>query len=94
MLKIIKQVARKLPGVINAYDLIRKRYSDYLLKRMSTEKVFTDIYKSNAWEGTHSISGPGSDRFQTRNIIKELPILFDDFSISRYFIYPVVIFIG
>lgn len=88
MLKIIKRFAKKLPGVINAYDFLIKRYSDYKLKRMSPEKVFTDIYRRNAWGGEDSVSGPGSDLSQTKNIIKELPLLLDDFSISSIIDIP------
>ena len=88
MLQIIKYFAKKLPVLIIAYDFLIKRYSDYKLKSMSTEKVFTAIYKSNAWGGEDSVSGPGSDLSQTKNIIKELPLLFDDFSISSMMDIP------
>jgi len=88
MLKIIKRFAKNLPGAPNAYDFLKKKYSDYLLKRMSKEDIFKDIYRRNLWGGKHSVSGPGSDRFQTRNIIKELPVLFYDMGISTVLDIP------
>jgi hypothetical protein len=41
-----------------------------------TEQIFTDIYQNNGFNGNDSVSGPGSDLYQTRIIIKELPVLF------------------
>lgn len=46
-----------------------------------TEQVFTDIYKKNGFNGKDSVSGPGSDVYQTRVIVKELPVLFGDFGV-------------
>lgn len=85
---IIKRLSQYLIDITSVFQFHKKRYRDYLLRRKSMEIIFTDIYKNNAWEGGQSISGPGSDRIQTRNIIKELPILFEDFNISTVLDIP------
>lgn len=53
-----------------------------------TEKVFTDIYEKNGFKGKESISGPGSDFYQTRIIAEEIPILCKEFNISTMLDIP------
>lgn len=43
---------------------------------LSAEEIFTDIYRSNAWNGTFSVSGPSGELSQTARIIAALPALF------------------
>ncbi|MEH6640060.1 MAG: class I SAM-dependent methyltransferase [Porticoccaceae bacterium] len=52
------------------------------------DQVFTDIYRNNKWRGKDSASGQGSDAFQTRIIVKELPVVFSDFGISKMLDIP------
>ncbi len=52
------------------------------MKINTTEATFAKVYMTNQWGGNESISGPGSDAIQTRIIIKELPILFNELNIS------------
>jgi len=52
------------------------------LKSKSTEDVFTEIYRSNAWGGKDSVSGTGSDVHQTRIITSGLQSLLIDLNIS------------
>ncbi|MCX6595971.1 MAG: class I SAM-dependent methyltransferase [Acidobacteria bacterium] len=48
---------------------------------MSTsEEVFTDICRGNRWGGTESVSGGGSDLFQTRIVRETLPSVLRTFS--------------
>jgi len=44
--------------------------------KLSAEEIFTDIYRSNAWNGTFSVSGPSGELSQTARIIAALPALF------------------
>jgi len=39
------------------------------------EEVFAEIYWTNAWNGSDSVSGTGSDLVQTRIIAREIPAL-------------------
>ena len=40
-----------------------------------SKEIFTRYYESNFWQGLESKSGPGSDKAQTRILIKELELL-------------------
>ncbi|GAB6283079.1 MAG: class I SAM-dependent methyltransferase [Ignavibacterium sp.] len=84
----LKEIVKKLPVIPSIYRVLRNRYAYYQLKSKTTEQVFTDIYKSNAWGGKDSVSGTGSDVYQTNIIIKELPALFSDFGISTMLDIP------
>ncbi|MFC1843338.1 class I SAM-dependent methyltransferase [Thermodesulfobacteriota bacterium] len=48
----------------------------------SPKNFFTHIYKSNLWESDESVSGPGSTLEYTKNIRKQLPLLFREFGVS------------
>jgi len=48
------------------------------LVQRAAEDVFTDIYAKNAWGGSDSFSGTGSDLHQTRVIAREIPGLLSD----------------
>lgn len=52
------------------------------------DKIFTDIYNKNGFNGKDSVSGPGSDLYQTRIIAKELPNLFKVLNISTMLDLP------
>jgi hypothetical protein len=73
-----------------AYPLrkINKSVTRAVLKYSGNEKRFTHIYKTNSWADTESVSGPGSTLEYTKNLRRELPILFDKFSISSVFDAP------
>jgi SAM-dependent methyltransferase len=45
------------------------------------EDIFTGICRRNAWKGTVSVSGTGSDLGQTARIAAALPILFQRFQV-------------
>ena len=54
-------------------------------------EVFSDIYKNNLWhisEKRESFSGIGSSLEQTREIIKNLPLVFQKFSINSMLDIP------
>ncbi len=83
-----REIAEKIPVLPSLYRGLRDRYARYRLASQNTEQVFTNIYKSNAWRGKDSLSGTGSDAYQARIIIKELPAVFSDFGISTMLDIP------
>jgi len=50
-------------------------------RNMSTEQVFTEIYRSKHWKSTDNVSGPGSEINQTETLIRELNGLFKELNI-------------
>ena len=59
--KLMRGIGRRIPGAGKAYrTLVRAP-----LEPQSVEDRFTAIYRSNAWRGAASVSGPGSDAEQT-----------------------------
>lgn len=94
-MRALKELAKRMPGVPfvydvlrNVYRILRNKYNVYKLKLKSTEDVFTDFYRRNKWGGQVSVSGTGSDNYQTRLITRELPILLNDFNISTMLDIP------
>ncbi len=59
--------------VIGKLFVGRPRLKAKHLVRMSPKEVFDTIYERNAWNGTDSVSGKGSDREQTDRVASELP---------------------
>jgi len=84
----VKQVVKRIPGVLWLYRVFWYRYSRYRLKHRSAERIFTAIYHGDRFGGTDSASGAGSDLDQTRVIIRELPRLFRELSISTILDIP------
>jgi len=77
-----------MPIIASMYRAIRKRYVVYLQKFKKVENVFTEIYRRNKWKGKDSFSGPGSDTYQTRIVISELPTLINEFNIRTMIDIP------
>lgn len=80
----LKGYAKKIPAFSFVYMALRNKYA----QSKSMEDVFTKIYRSKAWGGEDSLSGPGSDVCQTRIISSELPALFINFNISTMLDIP------
>lgn len=59
-----------------------------LLNLRSREKVFQRIYSDNAWDGTESVSGPGSSMDATDGIRKALPGLIGELKIHTLLDVP------
>ena len=53
-----------------------------------SQELFTNYYKTNFWQGSESLSGPGSDRSQTRFLIKELEALLKFYEIKSILDVP------
>lgn len=57
-------------------------------KNRSAEDVFTEIYKTNRWKSSESISGEGSELKQVETLIKELDSLIVNLNISSILDIP------
>ncbi len=57
-------------------------------RNMSTEQVFTEIYRSKHWKSTDNVSGPGSELKQTETLIRELNVLFKNLNIGSVLDLP------
>jgi hypothetical protein len=88
MMRTLKEIARKIPGIPFVYHILYNKYVGFQLKLMGTEDIFTDIYRRNKWGAKDSVSGPGSDSHQTRVIARELLVLFNEFNISTMLDIP------
>ena len=60
----------------------RRRNRRTKIRNKSAKDVFTEIYKSNLWGSSESISGTGSVKEQTESLINELDKLLKDMNIS------------
>lgn len=87
-METLKKIAKKVPLLRSFYKGIIRKITRYRLERKSAEQVFTEIYKSNTWGGKNSVSGPGSDNYQTRVVRKELSSLISDLRISTILDIP------
>jgi len=87
-MKQLKEIAKRIPVLPSLYRLLHNRYISYQLKSPTAEQVFTNIYRSNAWGGNDSVSGQGSDLYQTRIISKELSVVFRDYGVSAMLDIP------
>ena len=55
----------------------------YLTKKIDKKKKFTLIYKTNYWSDNDSVSGSGSGKKNTENIIKELSQIIKTYNIKK-----------
>ena len=55
---------------------------------MTNKEIFSSYYKNNTWQGKESKSGPGSDYDNAQFIIKELPFIFEKYSIKSMLDIP------
>jgi hypothetical protein len=74
---MIKKILIKVPFILQLWRI----YSDYRLKRMKREDIFTEIYRKKLWGADESASGSGSTIVQTRLLERELPRILDDMKI-------------
>jgi len=75
------------------YWLEYYNYKKKLWRKCASENIkindrFTEYYNTNHWGGKESISGRGSDSFQTEILIKELSKLFNDYNIKSILDIP------
>lgn len=46
------------------------------------KEIFTDIYKNNLWNGSESVSGTGSDKYSSSNVVKALDNIIKKYNIT------------
>jgi hypothetical protein len=85
---MLKEILKKIPVLPSIYRVLRNSYAAINLKAKNTEQVFTDIYRSNSWGGKDSVSGQGSDVYQTRILTKELSVVLRDYGVSTMLDIP------
>lgn len=59
-----------------------------VLNWRGASNVFTEIYANNAWDGTESISGPGSSMAATANLRAKLPDLLSELGVRTLLDVP------
>lgn len=64
-------VRTRLPAAVDAVRFLRS----LPLRLRGAERVFTAMYRQNAWRGDESVSGPGSSLASTATLRRELPLL-------------------
>jgi len=84
----IKNLIKNLPGFNYLGHLIHNPYFRFRLLNATTEEIFTYKIRKRKKEGSISLSGTGSDLFQTRAIIHELPKLFEELKIKSILDIP------
>lgn len=77
----VRQVVRKIPGLVRFYRTMRRVLEARRFRRMTTEEVFTHIFRRNYWGGTSSISGTGSDSLQASVLLRAVPQLLQDLGV-------------
>jgi 2-polyprenyl-3-methyl-5-hydroxy-6-metoxy-1,4-benzoquinol methylase len=87
-MKTMMNVLKQAPFPESLRKWVRKVRSRFRAARLTPERVFTGIYRSNGWRGNASVSGSGSDEMQTRILVRDLPGLFAGFGISSVLDIP------
>lgn len=85
-----KQIKMKKHFFVSSFLLkyIFAKYNYIKLRSKNAEQIFTEIFRNNSWNGKDSVSGPGSDFSQTRNIVKELPLILRSYRITSLLDIP------
>lgn len=88
MLNRIKPIVHRTPVVGPLCREAARLYRSWQVRGISTQQRFTEIFHRNAWNGSHSVSGAGSDAVQTRRIVAELPGMLKEFRIRSLLDLP------
>ncbi len=83
MKELLKKLTPKF--IINYYSRFLQSMK---FRNMKTNEVFTEIYKSNHWSSSESISGKGSEIIQASTLINEVNKLIIDFKINSILDIP------
>lgn len=67
--------------LVSITSLLRRLVRRFRFGRYDHAKVFEHIFETRYWGDRESVSGCGSSLEQTKNIRRELPIIFDKFGI-------------
>lgn len=77
-----KLIKKLMPSAVLSPLLRARARKRFPLLKETPEKIFTEIYNSNAWQGTESVSGYGSDLANTENIRRAFPNIIKEFGIK------------
>jgi hypothetical protein len=88
MLERIKPIIHQTPVLGPLLREAARQYRSWKHRGVTTQDTFTEIFRSNAWNGTDSVSGAGSTASQTRRIVAEVPGLLRDFGVSSLLDVP------
>lgn len=84
----MRKMLKKIPVLPSVHRRLREKLKAYRRSLISTESIFSDIYRQNAWKGTESISGTGSTADQTDIIVKQLPLLLQKYEVKSMLDLP------
>lgn len=88
-MQILKEIAKQnIRFASTIYAGLRRTCVRSSQISKSAEGIFTSIYRSNGFGGKDSVSGPGSDLLQTKIIINELQLLFQEMNIRTMLDIP------
>ena len=85
--KAVENNPRLLKNTLLA-ELLEMSDKNCLDQESAREAVFSEIYRTNAWAATESRSGAGSTLHATRHLRRELPLLFERYSIRSVLDIP------
>jgi SAM-dependent methyltransferase len=88
LLDRIKPIVHRTPVVGPLCREAARLYRSWRARGISRQETFAEIFRQNAWNGTDSVSGAGSDTLQTRRLIRELPALLREFEIGSLLDVP------
>ena len=83
-----RQIVKQVPGIRSAYHFVCLKYERSTFNLTPAEDIFIDIFHRNKWRGKESVSGSGSDLFQTRVVRNELPAVCGDFDVHTMLDIP------
>ncbi len=84
----MRNFAAKILKQIGLYEATRELYEGSHFSARDSQKLFTRIFKENAWGGKESVSGTGSSIDQTQIVIETLPKIFAEFNIATMLDLP------
>ena len=85
MKHLIKKIKRLIKSILPDV-VVKTKFSKF--RNKGVKEVFTEIYNQNCWGSSESISGVGSERINTKSLIKSLDKLFLDLDIKSILDIP------
>lgn len=80
MLNVINQILVGHPNLAPATIELANRFIKSDADNL--KGVFSEIFKTNKWRSTESVSGAGSELKYTANLRKHLPALFEELGVK------------
>lgn len=84
---MIKLMKKLIPNWLVVWYKNRNK-NNSKFRDMSTDEIFTEIYKTNHWQSSESISGTGSVDEQTASLVNALDKLFSEMNITSVLDLP------